>query len=275
MDAEGEPAERFAAPRQLIMTIYGLYAREVGGGLSVATLIELLGQLGVEEPAIRSAISRLKRRGMLCSSKVDSAAGYTLSEQARDILLEGDERIFRAERGKLTDGWVLATFSVPEAQRHRRHLLRSQLTKLGFGLVAPGVWIAPAHLRHNAMAVLHRLELDEYADVFHADHLAFGELSEKIAHWWDLNELRRLYLIFLEDYQPVLAKWRRRRSIPGREAFVDYVRVLTDWRRLPYSDPGLPAELLPANWEGARAAEVFFALKEKLEDAAHEHVLGG
>ena len=26
---------------------------------------------------------------------------------------------------------------------------------------------------------------------------------------------------------------------------MDHVSALTDWRRLPYSDPGLPAEVLP------------------------------
>src|SRR5882757_4373229 len=52
-------------PRALIVTIYGLYAREVGGWLSVAALIRLMADLGIDEPAVRSSISRLKRRGIL------------------------------------------------------------------------------------------------------------------------------------------------------------------------------------------------------------------
>jgi phenylacetic acid degradation operon negative regulatory protein len=70
---------------------------------------------------------------------------------------------------------------------------------------------------------------------------------------------------------PLLRRWR---SDPAgeREAFADYVRVLTDWRRLPYLDPGLPPELLPGNWIGARAAELFFTLQARLEEAARAHV---
>jgi phenylacetic acid degradation operon negative regulatory protein len=49
------------------------------------------------------------------------------------------------------------------------------------------------------------------------------------------------------------------------------VRVLTDWRRLLYLDPGLPAELLPPGWTGARAAEIFFTLQSRLAGAAGEH----
>ena len=52
-------------PRALIVTIYGLYARETGGWLSVAALIRLMAELGVDEAAVRSSISRLKQRGIL------------------------------------------------------------------------------------------------------------------------------------------------------------------------------------------------------------------
>ncbi|WP_020502074.1 PaaX family transcriptional regulator C-terminal domain-containing protein [Sciscionella marina] len=269
---EGEGNGRGAAPRQLIVTVYGLYSREHGGWLSVASLVGLLAELGVDEPAVRSSISRLKRRGMLHASKENGAAGYALSDAALEILREGDERIFRTERATVADGWVLAVFSVPESQRQRRHVLRTQLTKLGFGMVAPGMWIAPAQLRETATGVLRRFELDAYADVFEAKHLAFGSLEQKVAEWWDLTELHRLYTEFLETHAPVLARWRRKRTIGQREAFADYVRALTDWRRLPYSDPGLPVELLPADWAGVQAADVFFALNELLVEPAHEYV---
>ncbi len=50
------------------------------------------------------------------------------------------------------------------------------------------------------------------------------------------------------------------------------MRVLTDWRRLPYLDPGLPAELLPDGWVGIRAADLFFALRTLLEEPARAYV---
>lgn len=69
-------------PRALIVTIYGLYAREAGGWLSVASLIRLMAGLGVDEPAVRSSISRLKQRGVLEPGRRDGAAGYALSPAA-------------------------------------------------------------------------------------------------------------------------------------------------------------------------------------------------
>jgi phenylacetic acid degradation operon negative regulatory protein len=268
----GDATARSARPRHLIVTVYGLYARSDGGWLSVAALIRLLAELGVDEPAVRSAISRLKRRGILEAQRQEGSAGYQLSAEALAILREGDARIFRQRRATLADGWLLAVFSVPEAERQRRHVLRSELTRLGFGMVAPGVWIVPAHPHDATAETLRRLGLDPYADLFHADHLAFGDPAGKIRRWWDLDELESRYEAFMRAYQPILARLKRVGPGTDAEAFAQYVRVLTDWRQLPYLDPGLPAELLPEGWVGIRAAEEFFALRARLEEPARAYV---
>ncbi|WP_244214919.1 PaaX family transcriptional regulator [Amycolatopsis thermalba] len=259
-------------PRALIVTVYGLYAREAGGWMSVAALIQLLAHCGVDEPAVRSAVFRLKRRGLLTAAKVGGAAGYELSATAREILDEGDRRIFERRRADAGEGWLMAVFSVPESERDKRHQLRSRLSWLGFGTVSSGVWIAPAHLLGETREALLRQGLDPYVELFHADHLGFAATAERVRDWWDLQRLHELYDTFLGRHEPVLARYRRRRRIDGAEAFADYVHALTDWRRLPYLEPGLPLEVLPAGWIGLRAAEVFFELRRRLAGPAHGHV---
>jgi phenylacetic acid degradation operon negative regulatory protein len=266
-----------APPRQLIVTLYGLYAREAGGWLSVASVVRLLADLGVDEPAVRSSISRLKRRGLLEARRADGAAGYALSPSARMSSAAGDARIFGRRRATAADGWVLVVFSVPESEREKRHLLRTHLARLGFGTAAPGVWVAPGHLADDAVDVLRRNGLDHYVDLFRGRHLAFGDLRSHVRDWWDLDALRARYAVFLSCHEPVRARWARRRGDPA-DAFADYVRLLTAWRRLPYADPGLPADLLPADWNGARAAELFAGLRDRLAEPAHQHarqVIGG
>jgi phenylacetic acid degradation operon negative regulatory protein len=259
-------------PRSLIVTIFGAYARESGGWLSVASLVRLLAAVGVEEPAVRSSVSRLKRRGVLLAERRGGAAGYGLSEQFRTEFDEGDRRIFTRPSGRLEDGWVLAAFSVPERERRMRHQLRSRLTWLGFGTVAPGVRIAPAHLQDDARRVLVRVGLAEYVDLFRADYLDFADLREEVARWWDLEGLDEQYARYVQTWQPVLAGWRRRRAVDPRVAFSDYVTTLDAWRRLPFLDPGLPPELLPKDWQGTKAADVFFGLRDRLSGPAHELV---
>lgn len=258
-------------PRALIISIYGLYAREAGGWLSVATTVRLLAALGVDEPAVRSSISRLKRRGMLVAEPRDGAAGYGLSAAALAILREGDRRIFARRTAALDDGWVLVIFSVPEAERSRRHTLRSRLSWLGFGTVAPGVWIAPAHVADEAADLLGRLGLSHYVDLFTARPFDAADLRKHVSSWWDLDRIQRSYADYIDRWLPVLEA-RRQGGAPPRQAFADYVRTLTAWRRLPYLDPGLPEELLPDGWRGREAADVFFGLRDLLAGPAHAFV---
>lgn len=264
-----EAATRGHQPRALIVTLYGLYGRQVAGWLSVSTIIRLMAEVGVDQPAVRSSISRLKRRGILDAERVDGLAGYALSDNAREILAEGDHRIFERRRASADEGWVLAVFSVPENEREKRHQLRSRLSWLGFGTVTAGVWIAPAHLEPEAGNVLLRAGLDSYVELFAATYRSVADVRERVPQWWDLDRLQQLYAEFLEVHAPVLTASRRRRRIDDAEAFRDYVRALTDWRRLPYSDPGLALELLPSGWLGVQAADTFFALRSRLAGRAN------
>jgi phenylacetic acid degradation operon negative regulatory protein len=267
----GGSAEASApAPRALIVTTYGLYARQSDGWMSVASVVELLARCGVDEPSVRSAIFRLKRRGLLVAARRGGVAGYELSAEARAILDEGDRRIFERPRATVDEGWVLAVFSVPESHRHERHQLRSRLTWLGFGTLAAGLWIAPAHVLEEAKAVLTRYRLEHYVELFSASQVAFSEPADLVARCWDLDRLDEQYRAFLDRQAPVLASYRRHKRVDSGQAFADYVVALTEWRRLPFLDPGLPEAVLPAGWNGIRAADTFFELQDRLAGPAAE-----
>ena len=259
-------------PRQLIVTVYGLYARAEHDWLPIAAVVDLMADLGVGAQAVRSSISRLKRREVLRSVRLDGTAGYALSPAMLEVLRAGDRRIFEHRPATAADGWVQAVFTVPEAQRGKRHELRSRLAGLGFGPMAPGVWIAPGTLAEEARGALQRQGLSTYVDLFRGEHLGFAPLAERVRTWWDLDEIAAHYTGFLDGHRP-LARRVRRRPPTGAEAFAGYVRMLTVWRRLRYLDPGLPLELLPRRWSGVPAAELFTELDAALRPLAREHAL--
>src|SRR5699024_6380160 len=93
-------------PRQLITSLYGLYARDEQNWLSVAALVRLMAELDVDAAAVRSSVSRLKKRNILCSLKHDGQVGYALSAQTVELLREGDVRIFDRPRATTDDGWL-------------------------------------------------------------------------------------------------------------------------------------------------------------------------
>ncbi|MGQ4599826.1 PaaX family transcriptional regulator C-terminal domain-containing protein [Nocardia sp. R6R-6] len=257
---------------QLIITIFGVCARAEGNWLSVASVVALMADLGAEGQAARSSISRLKRRGVLTSERRAGAAGYSLAAPTLEVLAEGDVRIFHRSRATESDGWVVVVFSVPESEREKRHALRASLTRLGFGTAAPGVWIAPGNLAREARQTLERRGLSEYIDMFAGDHVAFGDLRSKIRTWWDLSELTALYADFLKIYRPVLYQATASET-SALEAFQVYIPMLTQWRRLPYLDPGIPLSFLPPAWNGEAAGGLFDQLDELLRPLAQKHAL--
>lgn len=264
MTLDGNAAE--IRPRALIVSLYGLYARQHDGWLSVASVVRMTAEFGVDGQAVRSSVSRLKRRGLLIAEKVGRAAGYRLSEAGQAILAEGDARIFGRRRGTLDDGWLLVTFSVPESEREKRHLLRTQLTRLGLGTVGPGLWIAPAHLEPEVGHALERGGLRGFTDLFRSHHVSARPARESVRAWWELDALHAVYAEFLGRFEPLRAAGQ-----DGPRAFTDFVEVVTAWRRLPYLDPGLPLEVLPAGWIGVAAEDLFAELRGRLAAPAAAH----
>jgi phenylacetic acid degradation operon negative regulatory protein len=257
---------------QLILTIFALYARAEDNWLSVAALVALMADLGADGQAVRSSVSRLKRRGVLFGERRGSAAGYSLTGPTLEVLAEGDIRIFERPRSAEADSWLVVVFSVPESERDKRHALRTSLTRLGFGTAAPGVWVAPGSLAAETRHTLELRGLAEYVDLFAGEHLAFGDLRSKVREWWDLDELTALYGDFLDRYRPVLDRVTAGGITPPG-AFGLYVPMLTEWRRLPYRDPGIPLSLLPPDWNGVSAGALFGELNAALGPPARDHAL--
>ncbi|WP_037972921.1 PaaX family transcriptional regulator C-terminal domain-containing protein [Streptomyces sp. NRRL WC-3742] len=264
------PQSALPRPSSLIHTVYGEFVRRLGGWISIADLIALMAELDVDGPAVRSAISRLKKAGTLLQER-RGATGYRLAPAVEPVFEEGDRRIFHSlEPADLADGWVVAVFSVPESARAHRHQLRSQLSRLGFGNAAPGVWLAPARLLPDARRLLERLDLSAYVHLFlSAEYAGFADLRTAVASWWDLPAIDAQYAAFSDAWRPVA---QGPRTEGPAEAFRSYVPMLTRWRRLPYLDPGLPEPLLPDTWSAGAARAVFAELHGKLAEPSLRYV---
>lgn len=271
----GEPndiALRANRPQSLIITIYGAYSRTMGGWLSVATLLTLMGEVGIEDAAVRSALSRFKRRGILVAERRGNTAGYALSENAWRTFDVGDARVLQRREPPAASGWILAAFSIPERSRDIRYRLRSRLARVGFAQVAGGLWIAPRSLEADVRYIVEVLGVHEHVNIFGADHVGFGSTAEAVRQWWDLDEIASQYSAFTETYRRVGSAYDSGSRIASTAAFADYTRILTSWRPLPYIDPGLPREFLPRVWAGDEATDLFYSLHDRLFQIAQHHV---
>lgn len=234
-----------------------------------------MSELGYEPASVRSSISRLKKKGVLVPQRVDDSVGYALVEELEPHMIAGDARIFSPRSQGASDPWLLVSYSVPESQRKNRQIIRTGLTRLGFGMVVPGLFIAPAHLRAEVMEYMTKHEVSEYVDYFSSEPLGPGGMRERVAQWWDLESLETHYREFVDLYEHEVTKRSAHTStdlISLRAAFTLYIPLLTHWRRLPYLDPGLPIEFLPDGWMGVRARRTFTELHRAIAPLAAEYV---
>ncbi len=267
----GAAAQRNRRSRSTVVTFLGAVVRPLGSWMPIAGTIDLLAQAGLDAPGVRTAVHRLKSNGWLESQARQGARGYALTQVALDTLAAGDEVIWHARTpADLGDGWCIVHFGVPESMRAKRHQLRAELSSLGFGNVGTALWIAPARTRAAAEHAITELGLADHAAVFVGAYHGTQDLTELLYGSWDLAAIDASYRKFIGEHEARVSALERRQAPPA-EAFATYLSMLDQWRKLPFRDPGLPSEVLAADWSGPRAASVFERLVAALEKPALEH----
>lgn len=239
--------------RSLLMTVLGEYVLPRGEPVWTSVLVGALAVAGVEEKSARQSLARTAAEGWLSSERAGRRVRWSLTEPGRRLLTEGAQRIYQFGSGQPGwDGrWLVVLVSVPEVRRDLRHRLRTRLSWAGFGSPAAGVWISPHTGREpEALGVLADLGLAGGATSFTACYGAVGSQDAMVARAWDLTALARRYQEFSSEFAALA---------PGTGDAVLHAQTMLvhGWRRFPFLDPQLPAELLPPDWSGASAAELF------------------
>ncbi|MFI5731983.1 PaaX family transcriptional regulator C-terminal domain-containing protein [Kribbella sp. NPDC051587] len=258
--------------RSALFDLYGDHLRARGARAPVAALVRLLAPLGVHPPAVRTAVSRMVRQAWLEPVRIDGQPGYALSARARRRLDDAAARIYRTGAdGTGPDGvpgwdrhWHLGILhEVPNARR--REQLASQLAFLGWAPLSDGAWVG---LR-NDTEVDQILEVEGItADRFRApvDEGAI-EFARRV---WKLDDLGASYDAWLIEAKALVDAAGD--GTTDEQAFAVRSELVHEWRKFLFLDPGLPAELLPSDWAGTRAAAYFDFHAERLGPAAGRFV---
>jgi len=262
--------------RSLVFDLFGDYLRYRGGEVRLRGLIALMGCFDVAETSVRVVVTRLRAEGWLHSRRDGRETTYLLTDEAWRLLNEGRSRIFDRAAGPWDGQWHMIIYSVPEADRALRDQLRKKLAWLGFGQLAPAVWLSP----HDRLGQVEDGLVGQDSmrlDLFHSRSKGITSDRELAARAWDLDELNRGYAELLERYQPRLDGYRSG-VLAGLAALVERMQLINDYRRFPFRDPDLPPELLPEGWLGRAAHEVFLQAHGLLRAPAEawvDELLGG
>ncbi len=251
--------------RSALFDVYGDHLVAHRHTAAVAGLVRLLAPLGIAAPAVRTAISRMVAQGWLAPALVDGARGYAATPQAVRRLDESATRIYQ-RRPRAWDGCWQLVFLAPYADRAARAAVLRDLPFLGYAELSDRVWVSP-FVRAELDATLQRLGASA------ATAIADGfEPPGAPVRAWDLDALGQAYAAWMVDASARMASDLAAHDDPAEAAYAARFRLVHEWRKFLFSDPGLPAELLPPDWPGHRASEFFRLEGERLKPAASTFV---
>jgi phenylacetic acid degradation operon negative regulatory protein len=251
--------------RSLLLTVLGEFVLPHGEPAWTGALVAALAEVGIEEKAARQALSRTAGEGLLVAERDGRRVRWQLTPEGTELLAQGAERIYGFGNGlENWDGrWLVLTVSVPETQRRLRHSLRTRLSWAGLGSPAPGLWVTPDVSKDQEVAaVVSSLGVEAFS--FVGPFGSVGDQSRVVAAAWQLDEVEGSYARFLKAFSSNKIGTRA-------QAFSSQLRLVQQWRGLPFLDPGLPAELLPASWPGPAAATRFHRRHERWHSSAQAH----
>jgi phenylacetic acid degradation operon negative regulatory protein len=251
--------------RSALFDLYGDHLRSRGGSAPVASLVALMAPLGITAPAVRTAVSRMVKQGWLQPVRLAGAAGYALTPRAEHRLDNAAARIYRTTSNDEWDGyWHLIIPDRPN-DRAARERLRSGLAYLGYAPLRDGTWLA-ARPSPELRALLQSEQIT--AEGFLARHQ--DDDAALIRRAWDLDAVGRSYRRWLAEAEKLVE------SLPSapadEEVFAVRSRLVHEWRKFLFTDPGLPRALLPADWPGDEAAAYFDAEASRLLPASARFV---
>jgi phenylacetic acid degradation operon negative regulatory protein len=256
--------------RSALFDLFGDHLRARGDRAPVAALVRLLAPLEIAPPAVRTAVSRMVRQGWLEPVRLATGPGYALTGRARQRLDDAAGRIYRTREAAWDGAWDLLVLD-PVPHRSARERVRSGLSFLGYAALSDSTWISPV-----ASSEADRLLGVEGASFarFRAEDQSPGERARTA---WDLDGLsaaygawRRFAERLLDDPASELPGVDA--SPPDEQAFAVRSVLVHEWRKFLFTDPGLPADLLPADWAGHGAATFFAEEAARLQPAAARFV---
>lgn len=256
----GDTMENNLNTRSMIFTLYGDYIRYYGGEIWIGSLIRLMQAFGHNAQAIRAAISRMSKQGWVEAKKVGNKSYYSLTTRGKKRMDEAAQRIFKLQAQEWDGKWRMLIYSIPEEKRSVRDELRKELVWSGFGSLTYSCYLSPNPLEEQVNDMIARYQIEPYVDFFVSTYDGPQQNHDLVSRCWNIAEINQKYQQFIEGYSQKYVIDKNKLSkgqMSDVDCFVERTKLVHEYRKFLFVDPGLPDELLPRDWLGEYAAALF------------------
>jgi phenylacetic acid degradation operon negative regulatory protein len=240
--------------------------------LRVAALQEIVGRLGVEPGALRTALSRLARDGWLERERRGRASFHALTPRGRAELDAASRRIYAEGPPPWEGAWLLAALR-PGAPKPEQDAAARSLRAAGFARVSPGLLLRPARPGEGPEAET----APPGVSLFLAPPGASAVAPDLVAAAWPSETPAARFRDLAARLAP-LAEAAERAAPEPLDALAARVLLIHLWRRAVLAAPDLPEALRPEGWPGEAARAATRALYWRLAEPAEawlDACLGG
>ncbi|TCP29244.1 PaaX family transcriptional regulator [Scopulibacillus darangshiensis] len=267
--------------RSMIFTLYGDYIRHYGSEIWIGSLIRLLEPFGHNEQSVRAAISRMNKQGWVTARKIGNKSFYSLTDRGVKRMDEAAHRIFKLKPEKWDGQWRMFMYTIPEEKRNIRDELRKELVWSGFGMLSSSCWITPNILDKQVEDIIQKYDINRYVHIFTAENKGPQNNKQLVHDCWDIEDINKRYDQFIKFYSEkyVVDKNKIEKGVMSdKECFVERTKLVHEYRKFLFVDPGLPLDLLPEKWLGEYAGALFGDYYRALAKPANrffEHIFVG
>lgn len=248
-----------------MFTLYGEYIQYYGGEVWVGSLIQLMNKFGVSESSSRGAIFRMVQKDLLKVRKIGNKSYYSLTELGKRRIEDGIKRVYTTQSQTWDGMWRILTYSFPEEKRELRNVIRKELNWTGFGVISNSTWVSPNPLEEQVLEMVRTYKIEAHVFLFSSSSVVSHDNESIINRGWDLQAISDEYDIFIEQFTRKFEELREKameNTLTDDECFIERTKLVHQYRKFLFQDPGFPRDLLPGQWSGSKARELFWNIHQ-------------
>lgn len=263
----------------LLLFIYNIYLSMTNkDSIKLTSLLQYMKAFGKNDSAVRMALSRATKAGLLMNSKKENEVVYTLSNDGKQAISYWNNGVlqfwkrYRLRNGAWDENWYFVSLHQTSEGMQGYQRFSEELDQLGFVKVNANTWVSPYIQQNEIHQLIKQYCLENYLVEIVGKMTIYQNQEQFFDQLFNYEKLKASYQQFTELFKP---KYEQLKFLQAEENFIENglsLPLLNDlgWNffRIVTDDLVLPRHLLP-QWEQDEAVKLFKEYREALLPHIH------